>query len=45
MANYFFKTNEFCCHGALFLWQLQHLMNMGCLSSTVAMATLTFTLK
>ena len=31
--------NDFCCHGALFLWQLQHSMNMGCLSNTVAMAT------
>ena len=35
-----FKMNKFCCHddGALFLWQLQHFMNMGCLSNTVVMA-------
>ena len=31
--------NEFCCHGALFLWLLQHFINMVCLSNTVAMAT------
>ena len=37
MADYPFKMNEFCCHGALFLWQLQHFMNMVCLSNTVAM--------
>ena len=38
--------NKFCCHGALFLWQLQHFMNMGCLSNTVTMATFTrFLLK
>ena len=41
MADYPFKMNEFCCQGALFLWQLQHFMNMGCLSNTVAMATFT----
>ena len=46
MADYPFKMNEFCCHGALFLWRLQHFMNMVCLSNTVAMATLTrFLLK
>ena len=39
MADYPFKMNEFCCHWALFLWQLQHVMNMGCLSNTVDMAT------
>ena len=39
MAGYPFKMNEFCCHGALFPWQPQHFMNMGCLSNTVAMAT------
>ena len=41
MADYPLKMNEFHCHGALFLWQLQHFMNMGCLSNTVAMATFT----
>ena len=41
MADYPFKINECCCHAALFLWQLQHFMNMGCLSNTVAMATVT----
>ena len=30
---------------ALFLWQLQHFMNMGCLSNTVAMTTVTFLLR
>ena len=46
MADYPFKMNEFCCHGALFLWQLLHFMNMVCLSNTVAMATFTrFLLK
>ena len=39
MAGYPFKMNEFCCHGVSFLWQLQHFMNMMCLSNTVAMAT------
>ena len=39
MTDYPFKMNEFCCHGALFLWQLQHFMNMVCLSNTVDMAT------
>ena len=39
MADYPFKMKEFLCSGALFLWQLQHFMNMGCLSNTVAMAT------
>ena len=33
------KMNEFCCHGALFLWQLHHFFNMGCLSNMVAIAT------
>ena len=37
---------DLCCHGALFLWQLQHFMNMECLSNTVAMATfMSFLLK
>ena len=46
MADYPLKKNEFCCHGALFLWQLQHFMNMMYLSYTVAMATFTrFLLK
>ena len=46
MADYHFKMNEFCCHGALFIWQLKHFMNMVCLSDTVAMATFTiFLLK
>ena len=40
-ADYSFKMNEFCCHGALFLWQLQHFMNTGCLSNKVAMVTFT----
>ena len=40
-ADYFFKLNQFCCNGALFLWQLQHIMNMDCLSNTVATATFT----
>ena len=45
-ADYPFTMYEFCCHGALFLWQLQHFINMGCLSNMVAMATLTrFLLK
>ena len=39
MVDYLFKMNEFCSHGALYLWQLKHLMNMGCLSTVVAMAT------
>ena len=39
MADYPFKMNEFCCHGALFLWKLQHFMNMVCISNTVGMAT------
>ena len=39
MVDYPFKMIEFCCHGALFLWQLQHFMNMGCLSNRVAMTT------
>ena len=41
MADYFFMMNEFCCHGALFLWQLKHFMNMWCLSNIAAMATFT----
>ena len=41
IVNYLFKMDEFCCHWALFLWQPQHFMNMGCLSYTVAMATFT----
>ena len=41
MADHPFKMNEFCCHGVLFLWQLQHFMTMGCLSNTVTMATFT----
>ena len=45
MSDYPFKINECCCHAALFLWQLQHFMNMGCLSNTVAMATVTFLLR
>ena len=46
MVDYPFKVNEFYCHEALFLWQLQHLMNTECLSYTVAMATFTrFLLK
>ena len=46
MVDYPFKMNEFCCHGALFLWQLQHFMNMVCLSNMAAMATVTrFSLK
>ena len=46
MADYPFKMNEFLCNGALLLWQLQHFMNMGCLSNKVAMATFTrFSLK
>ena len=32
-------NNEFCCHGALFLLQLQHFMNIGFLSNIAAMAT------
>ena len=39
MADYPFKMNELCCHGALFLWQFQHFMNIGCLSNAVAKAT------
>ena len=39
MTDYPFKMNEFCCHGASFLWQLQHFMNMGCFSNMVSMAT------
>ena len=39
MADYPFKQNECCCLEALFLWQLQHFINMGCFSNTVAMAT------
>ena len=38
MADYPFKTNEFCCHGALFQWHRQHFLNMACLSN---MATFT----
>ena len=46
MADYPFKMNKLCCHGTLFLWQLQHFVNMGCLSNMVAMATFTrFLLK
>ena len=46
MVDYLFKMNEFCCHEALFLWQLQHLRNMECLSNTVAMVSFTrFLLK
>ena len=41
MADYTFKWNEFCCHGGLFLWQLQYFMNRGCLSNTVVMAKFT----
>ena len=41
MADYPFKMNDFCCHGALFLWLLMHFMNMVCLNNTVAMATFT----
>ena len=39
MADYFFKLIEFCCHGALFLWQHQHFMNTWCFSNMVVMAT------
>ena len=39
MTDYPFKLNKYCCHGALFLWQLQHFVNMGCFSKMVAMAT------
>ena len=35
------SMNEFCCHGALFLGQLKHFMNIEYLSNVVAMATLT----
>ena len=46
MADYPFKMNEFCCHGALLLWQLKHFMNMGSLSNTITMAAFTgFLLK
>ena len=41
MTDYFSKLNEFCCHEALFLWQLRHFMNMRCLSNMVVMATFT----
>ena len=41
MADYPFKINECHCHAALFLWQLQRFMDMGCLSNIVAMATVT----
>ena len=40
MGDYSLKINEFCCHGVLFLWQLQHLTNMVCLSNTIAVATI-----
>ena len=40
--DYPFKINECCCHAALFLWQLQHFMNTGCLSNTVVMTIVTF---
>ena len=39
MTDFPFKMNEFSCHAALFLWQLQHFMNMGCLNITVAIAS------
>ena len=48
MADYPFKMNEFCCHGAWFLWQFQQFMNIGSLkdSLTVAMERITrFLLK
>ena len=46
MAGNPFNMNEFCCHGVLFLQQLQYFMNMVCLSNTVTMATFTrFLLK
>ena len=41
MAAYFFKMNEHFWHGALFLWQLQHFMSIGCLRNTIAMVTFT----
>ena len=31
--------NKYYRPGALFIWQLQHFMNMGCFSDMVAMAT------
>ena len=40
--DYPFEMNKFCCHGALFLRQFQHYMNMGCFSNTVPMATVTW---
>ena len=33
--------NEYFWHGAVFLWQPQHLMSIGCVSNTVAMVTAT----
>ena len=45
MVAYFSKMNEFCCHGALFLWHLGHFMNMRCFSNMVAMATLMWRLN
>ena len=40
-ADYSFKINEFCGHGPLFLWQLQHFMDTGCLNNKVAKVTFT----
>ena len=43
VAVLFFYENgiEFCCHGALFLWQHQHLMTIRCFSNMVVMTTFT----
>ena len=41
MAVYFFKMNGCFWHVALFLWQAQHFVSIGCLSNTVAMVTFT----
>ena len=41
MAAYFFKMNKCFWHWALFLWQPQNFMSIGCLSNTVAMVTVT----
>ena len=33
MADYLFRTFEFCCHGGLFLWRHQYFMNIKCFSN------------
>ena len=39
MPDYFFKIIKFCHHGALFLWQHHHFVNIRCFSNVVAMTT------